>query len=51
MEYSVNTRPLLQSETESEVDDVDISPETEEDLSVATKDTKPIFKVREPQDR
>ncbi|GLH05598.1 Equilibrative nucleoside transporter 3 [Gryllus bimaculatus] len=55
MEYSVNTRPLLQ-ESESESDgedgilDVDRSIE-QDDHIVVTKDIKPLFKLREPSDR
>ncbi|XP_075224415.1 equilibrative nucleoside transporter 1 [Lycorma delicatula] len=55
MERSNNTRPLLQhsSETDSDFED-DLQEERtdiDNDLIVVTKDTKPLFKAREPVDR
>ncbi|KAE8750653.1 hypothetical protein FOCC_FOCC002632 [Frankliniella occidentalis] len=55
MDDHINTQPLLQCETESDFDDDDlgISPPSYEvdDPIVVTKDTKPLFKQRDPQDR
>lgn len=57
MEYSVNTRPLLQqSESDSDFEegtsDTNSRPNIEEDEHVViTKDSKPLFKIREPNDR
>ncbi|XP_049939857.1 equilibrative nucleoside transporter 3 [Schistocerca serialis cubense] len=55
MEYSVNTRPLLQqSESESDFDDGAATknhPAEDDDHVVVTDDVKPLFKVREPCDR
>ncbi|XP_063235773.1 equilibrative nucleoside transporter 1 [Bacillus rossius redtenbacheri] len=54
MEYSVNTRPLLQqSESESDFEERDgrESGGTLDDPVVVTKDTRPLFKVQEPKDR
>lgn len=56
MDYSVNTRPLLQhSESESDFED-DISEvnrcvDHQDDHVVVTKDLRPLFKLREPSDR
>jgi hypothetical protein len=53
MDYSVNTRPLLQgSESETEEDAVH-SQESEDGqgLEVDTKDLNPLFKVGNPKDR
>ncbi|KAK3915159.1 Equilibrative nucleoside transporter 3 [Frankliniella fusca] len=56
MDDHINTQPLLQCETESDFDDDDdlgISPpqHSVDDPTVVTKDTKPLFKQRDPQDR
>lgn len=55
MDYSVNTRPLLQhSESESDFEDdiLDVNRcDHQDDHVVVTKDLKPLFKVREPSDR
>ncbi|XP_069704264.1 equilibrative nucleoside transporter 3 [Periplaneta americana] len=56
MEYSVNTRPLLQqSESESDFEDdileVNRCGDHQDDHVVVTKDLKPLFKLREPSDR
>ncbi|XP_071454799.1 equilibrative nucleoside transporter 3 isoform X2 [Hetaerina americana] len=53
MEYSVNTRPLLQ-ESDSEVDDTGGNSAMEDDADthvVVTRMDKPILKLREPSDR
>ncbi|XP_054263412.1 equilibrative nucleoside transporter 3 [Macrosteles quadrilineatus] len=56
MDTATNTRPLLQqSETDSDFEDdlqIDRSPDNfEDEVVVLAKDTKPIFKAREPSDR
>ncbi|PSN53712.1 hypothetical protein C0J52_02191 [Blattella germanica] len=55
MEYSVNTRPLLQqSESESDFEDdiLEVNrSDQQDDHVVVTKDLKPLFKLREPSDR
>lgn len=55
MENSVNTRPLLQqSETDSDFEDdlqVDRSMDHLDNEVIVVKDTKPLFKSREPNDR
>jgi hypothetical protein len=55
MDYSVNTRPLLQhSESESDFEDDTFEVnqcDHQNDHVVVTKDLKPLFKVREPSDR
>ncbi|KAG8323372.1 epsin [Homalodisca vitripennis] len=56
MDTATNTRPLLQqSETDSDFEDdlqVDRSLENlDSEVVVVTKDTKPLFKSREPNDR
>jgi hypothetical protein len=56
MDYSVNTRPLLQqSESESDFEDdvleVNRCGDRQDDHVVVTKDLKPFFKTREPIDR
>ncbi|GJQ65552.1 nucleoside transmembrane transporter [Trypoxylus dichotomus] len=48
MEYSVNTRPLLQQDSDSENDDI-VTQTYEENVEV--KDSKPLFRPSEPQDR
>ncbi|KAG8222814.1 hypothetical protein J437_LFUL005020, partial [Ladona fulva] len=53
MEYSVNTRPLLQ-ESDSEAEGLGENSLMEENSDgnvVVTSDTKPIIKLREPSDR
>lgn len=56
MDYSVNTRPLLQqSESESDFEDEVLEAnrcgDHQDDHVVVTKDLKPFFKIREPSDR
>ncbi|PNF17715.1 Equilibrative nucleoside transporter 1 [Cryptotermes secundus] len=55
MDYSVNTRPLLQhSESESDFEDdiLEVNRcDHQDDHVVVTKDLKPLFKAREPSDR
>lgn len=56
MDTAVNTRPLLQqSETDSDFESdlqVDRSVDNfEDEVAVSSKDTKPLFKSREPSDR
>lgn len=55
MENSVNTRPLLQqSETDSDFEDdlqVDRSMDHLDNEVIVVKDTKPLFKSREPNDK
>lgn len=56
MDNAVNTRPLLQqSETDSDFEDdlqVDRSTDNlDNEVVVVTKDSKPFFKAREPNDR
>ena len=56
MDYSVNTRPLLQQrESESDFEDdvleVNRCGDRQDDHVVVTKDLKPFFKIREPIDR
>lgn len=55
MDDSINTQPLLQGDFESDFDDnlSDDTPSTYlvDDPVVTTKDTKPLFKGRDPQDR
>lgn len=48
MEYSVNTRPLLQQDSDTENDDI-VTQTYEE--NVVVKDDKPLFRQSEPQDR
>lgn len=55
MDDSINTQPLLQCEEESDFDD-DFSEDTPatcepDDAIVTTKDSRPLFKSRDPQDR
>ena len=55
MDYSVNTQPLLQPDTESDFEN-DLSDGsspiyTDDAHIVATKDTKPLCKTNDPQDR
>jgi len=56
MDYSVNTRPLLQqSESESDFEDDELEVnrcgDRQDDHVVVTKDLKPFFQIREPIDR
>lgn len=54
MENSINTRPLLQqSETDSDFEDDFQTDRTMDntDVEVETKDSKPLFKSKEPNDR
>jgi hypothetical protein len=56
MDYSVNTRPLLeQSDSESDFEDdileVNRCGDHQDDHVVVTKDLRPLFKLREPSDR
>jgi hypothetical protein len=56
MDYSVNTRPLLQqSESESDFEDdileVNQCSDHQNDHVIVTKDLRPLLKLREPSDR
>lgn len=55
MDNSINTQPLLQSDSDSDFDGnlSDDTPSTYmvDEPVVTTKDTKPLFKGRDPQDR
>jgi len=56
MDYSVNTRPLLQqseseSDFENDVLEVNRCGDHQDDHVVVTKDLKPFFQIREPIDR
>lgn len=55
MDDSINTRPLLQCDADSDFDDnessEDASTHALDEPLVATKDTRPLFKPCDPQDR